>query len=161
MKRRLLLPALFSLLTAGGVWGADVYFYHQSTGNPVNRMTDAHKLVFNDSSTDAFGHDGSKATVSHADFDYILFRAKSESAGTGAVSAEATTEIRCDGHTIAVTSSEYIDEISVTDVAGRETARFNPSATSFTIPAGTAGAGVAIVKVLSGNQLTVSKVIIK
>ena len=161
MKRRLLLPVLFSLLTAGGVWGADVYFYHQSTGNPVNHMTDAHKLVFNDSSTDAFGHDGSKATVSHADFDYILFHAKSEPATTDAISAENATEIRCDGHNIAVTSSEYINEISVTDVSGREIARFNPSSTAFTIPAETVGAGIAIVKVLSGNQVTVSKVIIK
>lgn len=161
MKQRLLLPALFSMIAAAGMYGADVYFYQHSTDTPVNSVPGARKIVFNESSTDVFNLDGAKTTVNFAEFDYILLRKKDIPSGMDAASGVAGTEIRYDGNCIAVAAPENIEEISVSDVSGRLMARFAPSASAFIIPAEKLCQGVAIVKVVCGKHTSVSKVIIK
>lgn len=158
MKGRLILPAILALMPAACAWGTDVYFYQQASSTPVKTVTDVHKLVFSDGLTSAIDKNGVETKMNHVDFDYISFHGADPSSVESLKSVSELT-ISFVGGNVEVVSAESIDRVSICDISGRTIAAYSPASNSFTIPSGDLPSGVLIVRAVSGNQTSVSKII--
>lgn len=155
------MPAICMLVLTTAMHGTDVYFYHHSTENPVNRMTNAHKLVFNETSTEVADAKGGKTLVNHDDFDYILFRAKSEPSAIATTSASQQLAITVSDDEICITSAEAIEKVTLTDIAGRTLAAYTPATTAVELATRDLPAGLVIITAISGNQTNTIKTFLK
>ncbi|MDE5942188.1 MAG: T9SS type A sorting domain-containing protein [Muribaculaceae bacterium] len=160
MKRLLIFPAICALASSAGMLGADVYFYHGSGDNPVGRMLDARKLVFNETSVDAMSASGLTASVANNDFDYILFRAKSATSGILTADSQARLSVSQAYGQIIVDCNETIEHITITDVTGRQIGSYTPASPRFTIGSSALPKGLVIVSATSGSLTTTAKLFI-
>lgn len=158
-QRRLFLPALCAFASVLCASATDIYFYHHTGDTLVKSVPDVRKIVFNETSTDAVDFRDAVSSVKHDDFDYILFRNKSVSGINGIDSGKGMPDVRFNGTDIIVTSTDSIDKVSIYDVAGHILGVYTSEETTLSISADAFAKGVLIVKVVSGQSVSTSRII--
>lgn len=150
-----------SLIPATAMWGIDAYFYNSDSSEPVLAAENIRTIALGDVSTLITRADFTTSELQNEEFDHMLFRTKPLSGLSEAELTRGGIDVTLAGNTLTVTAPGSIDSVELTAINGMQIARFATPATSINYDMAGLGTGVYVVRVQSGDQTSVSKIIKK
>lgn len=153
--------SLCMLLPCLPVWGFDAYFYNSTSNTPVHSVPGVVSISFDAASTVVRRADFTSAELDNSTFSHMLFRDKSTS-GMADVELPATAvNVLVDGPMLTVSASGAIESVRLTSVSGALCGEASSASSTLSYDMSGLSAGVYIVQVCSGSQVSVSKIIKK
>lgn len=153
-----ILISLVAIVPALCAHGFDVFLYDSATKAEVFAATNAHTINFAQDLTTIELNDGTTKSVTTGTYDQLMF--KKQSGIETIVSSISGISIVKDGTILTVRASAPIESLDIVTVSGVTAAHLSSQASSLSFDTASLTSGVYMVRVVSGNQKTVSKIIL-
>lgn len=158
--RKLILP-LMSLIPATAMWGIDAYFYNSDSSEPVLMVENVRTITLGDVSTLITRADFTTARLQNDTFDHMLFRTKPTSGISGTATLPGQINVALCGSTLEISGPKAISSVDLSAVNGMHIAQLSTPATSISYDMTGLASGIYVVRVQSGEQTVVSKIVKK